>query len=260
MLRPSAAEGAGTWFVPGPDGPTGARTRDPYRDAGGQWRPVGDQQATVVVAYRYDTPHPRLAGARHPLSRTVRERGLGVRVAARLPSMGCASRGADRIPGPGGPDGSGTPDADRDGGGLSAAGGRCAGDRPSLTTLCRGEARLAQPRRGRGNGSLLVLSVQGREARVSLPRIGGGRVVLVDSMYPPFSIGRCASGSTRCHSLGSVCLCPGAGFEANTGLARCRWRRVVPTERDTALPDCPCPGKHWGGNRPALLDTDDDLW
>jgi len=190
----------------------------------------------------------------------VRERGLGVRVAARLPSMGCASRGADRIPGPGGPDGSGTPDADRDGGGLSAAGGRCAGDRPSLTTLCRGEARLAQPRRGRGNGSLLVLSVQGREARVSLPRIGGGRVVLVDSMYPPFSIGRYASGSTRCHSLGSVCLCPGAGFEANTGLARCRWRRVVPTERDTALPDCPCPGKHWGGNRPALLDTGDDLW
>jgi hypothetical protein len=51
------------------------------------------------------------------------------------------------VSGPGGPDGSGTPDPYRDGGGLSAAGGRCVGHRPSFATPCRGEACLARPRR-----------------------------------------------------------------------------------------------------------------
>jgi hypothetical protein len=51
------------------------------------------------------------------------------------------------VSGPGGPDGSGAPNPYRDGGGLSATGGRCVSHRPSFATPCRGEACLARPRR-----------------------------------------------------------------------------------------------------------------
>ena len=69
------------------------------------------------------------------------------RSAARLARPRRMTRERGVVSGPGGPDGSGTPDPYRDGGGLSATGGRCVGHHPSFAMLCRDEACFARPRR-----------------------------------------------------------------------------------------------------------------
>ena len=179
---------------------------------------VGDRQATVGVACRYDTPHPGLAGARRSLSRCAGQ-GLGSDGGRTAAAHVAVCRGSLlAFPALAGRTGQARLTPTRNEGGRSGTGGRWAGHRPSCVTSCRGDARVARisavgarrasPARAerRGNGNLLVLSVQVGEARVSLPRIGGGRVVLVDGISLPSNIGRYASGSTRCCSLGSVCF------------------------------------------------------
>jgi len=84
--------------------------------------PVGATRASPVRAERrgqrqamtphpVDTPHPRVARARHPLSRSARERGPGVRKSAvntaRTPRT---ARGRGSVPGPSRPGGSRTRD------------------------------------------------------------------------------------------------------------------------------------------------------
>ncbi len=175
-------------------------------------------------------PHPGLAGARRSLSRCAGQ-GLGSDGGRTAAAHVAVCRGSLlAFPALAGRTGQARLTPTRNEGGRSGTGGRWAGHRPSCVTSCRGDARVARisavgarrasPARAerRGNGNLLVLSVQAGEARVSLPRIDGGRVVLVDGISLPSSIGRYASGSTRCRSLGSVCRCLEVGFEANTGL------------------------------------------
>jgi len=68
-------------------------------------------QRQAMTPHPVDTPHPRVARARHPLSRSARDRGPGVRKSAvntaRTPRT---ARGRGSVPGPSRPDGSRTRD------------------------------------------------------------------------------------------------------------------------------------------------------
>ncbi len=106
-----------------------------------------------------------------------------------------------------------------------------------------------------------VFSVQVVRERFSLPRIGGGRAVLLDSLHPTAGIGTSSSGNNECRSLASADLRHGSSCETGTGLSRYRTGRLALPRLGT--PHCPTarvPGKHWDGHRPALLDTGADLW
>ena len=133
------------------------------------------------------------------------------------------------VSGPGGPDGSGTPDPYRDGGGLSAAGGRCVGHRPSFATPCRGEACLARPRRmARERERFAALMAQTCQARLAPTRIDRGRTV---------RDGRCAIERReptlpRCQRGVTPCAC-GDGWGSRS--SRARWGTYARARRGSAL-------------------------